>query len=85
VSFAKIAEARAVKKIVIYLRREAVGFEGEADKAESLAGLLPALSHKMAAESFRTAARLIETGAWKDVKLPKRRAIPKLKPRKKVK
>jgi hypothetical protein len=56
VSFAKIAEARAVKKIVTWIRMWA--FESR---------VLP----KEGRQALEVAADEIEAGKWKDVKLPK--------------
>jgi hypothetical protein len=67
-SFAKIAEARTVKKIVIYLRQQ----------AKDTSGVHGPIAH---AYYFDAAADLIEDGAWKDVKLPKPKPRKKQRPR----
>lgn len=67
-SFAKIAEARAVKKIVALLRQRA-------REAESF------MSQTPISVALRIAATDIEEGRWKDIKLPK--AEPKKKAKKK--
>jgi hypothetical protein len=55
-SFAKIAEARAVKKIVILLRQRAESVRGE--------------ETWRADELLEAAAKDVEAGNWKDIKLP---------------
>ena len=59
-SFAKIAEARAVKKIVKMLRDEARGWDplGMPETESPTAETLKELAYK------------IEAGEWRDVKLP---------------
>jgi hypothetical protein len=73
-SFAKIAEARAVKKIVAYLRQEAAAFEPTAEGPWAMIA-----ARKVGAEVLREMAGRVEAGKWKDVKLPK-----KPQPRKKA-
>jgi hypothetical protein len=71
VSFAKIAEARAVKKIVAFVRQQAAQ-----DYAPSERGN---------AQALKEIADDIEDGFWKDFELRKHVKLPKPKPRKKAK